>query len=862
MKKRILSLIMIISILCTFVAYADDAQSENKYYTMATTLLETVCEDEVLPVGEADIIITRAEFVAALEKTLNINIAPCTEVDYSDVPVTHKYAYEIHTALKMGWISEAASFRPADGITYSEAAKIVCSALGYDVIANSRGGYPAGYLNCASDIRLDNGISNYSSVLTKADVAVILYNTLNSKKFKQTGFGDVLEFTESDVTVAEEVYDLYRFDGVVTATPFNSLVSSYEKTSDNTIKVNGILYRYTGVTPDMLGKNFEFYICENPDNAYNEIVWCYERYGVSKEVNLYNAYMKSSDKVQTDDGVIKLASPYNFIYNGTKITDKIDDYMGKASCDAVFVDADDDGEFETVSVSEYSYIIVESIDVDGKSICGADGVALELSAKDCNTFVEGVWTEDFSLVKKELYAYTISKDKKLVQLYECNNSADLVMTGKNTDTLVLGEEEYVMSDYFKTNYLKKADFDVQITYYFGLNNELVYLEKHTDDYLYGYLIKANVSKGLDPRTEIKIYTEEDEFVSLPLADRAIIDGVKLTKKAAAFLESEDSAFIKKPQLVRVYIKDGQITKLDTAQLSTADDPVDYDRDDNDNKLTQYVFDKYIYRSTSTSFAPYFSVELTTVFFIPDDLEDEDAFQIGDNSAFSNSDTYTNIEVYDIDVTGNAPIIVMDVADKTGIGRHNLVSYVVEKVSRVLNADGEEVNMLYLWRNGSVVKLESPDSVSLKKPSGKGITKGDIVSIYSYDGVSVSYLQADFDVESVALNGQVDIVHNSDTLSSKLSYNTGFVYSAGSTYLVLDKSTDVKSTADFKQINLRTMSLNYNAQRNIYVYDSEEKTVTAISASAIKKYLEYGVTGADFAVVRHNLGLANIIYIYR
>ena len=50
----------------------------------------------------------------------------------------------------MGWISEAASFRPADGITYSEAAKIICSALGYDVVANSRGGYPAGYLNCTS----------------------------------------------------------------------------------------------------------------------------------------------------------------------------------------------------------------------------------------------------------------------------------------------------------------------------------------------------------------------------------------------------------------------------------------------------------------------------------------------------------------------------------------------------------------------------------------------------------------------------------------------------------------------------------------------------------------------------------------
>lgn len=862
MKKRILSLIMIISILCTFVAYADDAQSENKYYTMATTLLETVCEDEVLPVGEADIIITRAEFVAALEKTLNINIAPCTEVDYSDVPVTHKYAYEIHTALKMGWISEAASFRPADGITYSEAAKIVCSALGYDVIANSRGGYPAGYLNCASDIRLDNGISNYSSVLTKADVAVILYNTLNSKKFKQTGFGDVLEFTESDVTVAEEVYDLYRFDGVVTATPFNSLVSSYGKTPDNTIKVNGILYRYTGVTPDMLGKKFEFYICENPNNAYNEIVWCYERYGDSKEVNLYNATMKSADKVLTNEEIISLATPYNFIYNGVKTTGKIDNYTGKASCTATFIDADEDGRYETISVNDYNYIIVENVDVDGECIGGADQMGLDLSAKDCKYFIDGVLCEDLSLMEHGLYSYTMSKDKMLVQFVKCDKSAQLVMTGKTSDVLVLDDEEYVISKYFADHYLKKADFDVQATFYFGINGELVYMEKMTDDYEYGYLIYAKGKTGIDPKTEIKIYSEYGEFVKLPLADRPIINGDKITKKAAAYLDSKDSDIIKTPQLVRYYTKDGKITKIDTSEVSDSSNPVDYNREDNDNKLTEYVFDKYVYRSTSTSFAPYFSVELTTVFYIPEDMDDEESFHITDNSAFTNSESYTNLKIYDVDITGNAPVVVINVKSSESISRRDLATYVVEKVSRVLNEDGEEVNMLHLWRNGSIIKLESPDSVSLKKANGKTLSNGDIISVYSYDGIRVSHLQIDFDAYAGTLNTETGIVHNADSISSNLSYNTGFIYNVGSSYIMLDKSASLSGTPDFKQTNIRTLTINYNALKNVYLYDREEKTVTAVSPAVLKTYLEYGASASDFAVVRHNLGLANIVYIYR
>ena len=577
---------------------------------------------------------------------------------------------------------------------------------------------------------------------------------------------------------------------------------------------------------------------------------------------MYNAYIKSAGKVVADGETIYLASPYTFIYNGVKTTGEIDDYIGKASASAVFTDADDDGKFETVTVSDYDYIIVESIDVDGECIGGADQKSIDLSAKDCNYFIDGEWCEDITTMQKGLYAYKMSKDKKLVQFIACDKSAELVMTGKTTDIIILDDAEYPMSEYFVNHYFNKADFDVPATYYFGINGEVVYLEKLTDDYDYGYLIHAKVSTGMDPRTEIKIYNEYGEFLKLSLADKPIIDGVKITKKAAAYLNSTDSNVIKTPQLVRYYTKDGKITKIDTVEVSDSTNPIDYKKEDNNNRLTQYTFDKYVYRSTSTSFAPYFSVELTTVFYIPDDLEDEEAFHISDNSAFSNSDSYPDIKVYDIDITGNASVIVMNVGASQTITYHDLTTYVVEKVSRVLNADEEEVNLLHLWRNGTVLKLESPDRVSLKKSDGSTISKGDIVSVYSYDGTTVSHLQVDFDVKTASLNSETGIVHNSDTVSSKLSYNTGFVYNAGSSYIMLDKGVATTDTPNFVQTNIRTLTLNYNSLRNVYIYDSEEETVTSVSPSALKTYLEYGTNGVDYAVVRHNLGLASLVYIYR
>ena len=41
-------------------------------------------------------------------------------------------------------------FGPEDPVTYEQAVKMIVSALGYDLVANNKGGYPTGYLAVAS----------------------------------------------------------------------------------------------------------------------------------------------------------------------------------------------------------------------------------------------------------------------------------------------------------------------------------------------------------------------------------------------------------------------------------------------------------------------------------------------------------------------------------------------------------------------------------------------------------------------------------------------------------------------------------------------------------------------------------------
>ena len=865
--NRVLSIILVLVTLLSVSVSADSAYntdgiSENNAYERAETVLETLAGSGFLTGGSEETEITRAEFVAGLEKLLGIAAVGGDEQIFEDVGLTHRYADEIYTAYKLKWIGKSYNFRPSDALKYSEGIKVAVVALGYDIEAASGGGYPTGYLKCASDLKLSSGMDGVSESLTKHDVYILFYNMLNTKVYKQISYGGILQYAKSGETLLSSIYDLRVFEGIVTATPYNSLISASTKLAENRISVNGISYKYDGAMPDMLGRNYDFYITTDVD-AEEKIVLAVEKTYETININMSDAVLKNSRTIQSESDNIRLHSPYTLILNGTKSSKNISAFVGKTSCTATVIDADKDGEFETVLIKDYDYIVADGVDSDGGFIGDKNGKNINLSDYKCKYFIDGQKNSGLHSVKKGgVYAVLKSEDGNLVSLEKCDNTVSGTVGAKNTadGTLYVGDTEYYVSDYFKNYCFSKVVTGRETTFSLGINGELVYMADSYSEYFYGYLIGTEKGKGLSREAKIKIYSENDSMLFLPAADKLTVDGVKLTDGFDKYLSSPGGAKFNVPQMVRFKVKDGYFTHIDFSEISDAANPIDYDRSSNDdNSLTRYSFDKYVYRSTSMSFAPYFSVELTKVFYIPETLED-DLFAVRTNTVFTNAKNYTNLEVYDIDDTGNAAVVTLSVREREELTYSNSVSYVVERLSRELDENGAEVNVINVWRNGKIQKFVCPETVSVLKPTGKPIRRGDLVSIYSYDGINVTNLRVDFDAESGTVN--TGVVFNEDNLGTSITYNGGFVYSAGGTYLVLDKSADSKAVPDFTQSNLRVLAVNYNSQRNIYIYDSGDDTVTAVSASAIRTSKAYGGTYADYCLARHYLGAVQTVYIYR
>lgn len=84
-----------------------------------------------------------------------------------------------------GWISgySDTEFGPDDNVTYVQAQKMLVAALGYDIYATAKGGWPAGYKLYASSLDITKGVQGVTSddqQLTRAQVAQMIDNAMGA----------------------------------------------------------------------------------------------------------------------------------------------------------------------------------------------------------------------------------------------------------------------------------------------------------------------------------------------------------------------------------------------------------------------------------------------------------------------------------------------------------------------------------------------------------------------------------------------------------------------------------------------------------------------------------------------------------
>lgn len=146
--------------------------------------------------------VSRAEMAKILMKARNV-IKLEAAADFTDVPANHWAKNYIGNAEKFGYINGYGdgTFAPDGDVTGAQAVKMVVCLLGYEPLAQVRGGYPQGYVQIASAIGLLNDLSalEMDRPCTRESIAKMMDNALDIPLMMQTVYGaDAAEYAIFD----------------------------------------------------------------------------------------------------------------------------------------------------------------------------------------------------------------------------------------------------------------------------------------------------------------------------------------------------------------------------------------------------------------------------------------------------------------------------------------------------------------------------------------------------------------------------------------------------------------------------------------------------------------------------------------
>lgn len=175
----------------TFAAFNDVA--DNNPYRKAITTLSKLSVINGFEDGtfKPDNSVTRAEFSTLVVNMLNLQNQSYANYTFADSS-EHWAKNYIQTGYNLGIIAgfEDGTFRPDEPVTYEQALKMIDCTLGYDSLAQNRGGWPTGYIQQASELGLDKNVSGitYTANAPRGIVAQTLYNALEVEMYESNGY--------------------------------------------------------------------------------------------------------------------------------------------------------------------------------------------------------------------------------------------------------------------------------------------------------------------------------------------------------------------------------------------------------------------------------------------------------------------------------------------------------------------------------------------------------------------------------------------------------------------------------------------------------------------------------------------------
>lgn len=158
--------------------------------------------------------VTRAEMAQIILNAKNIMAAEAnadSDDMFTDVGKDHWAYNTVYTARDLGIINGNGdgTFSPDDNVTYEQAVKMITATLGYEPLAEAKGGYPEGYMAAAEQIGLTKSISfNPTDNALRKDIAILIDTALDIPLMVQTSSGSDEEYTIMDGKDGKELVTL------------------------------------------------------------------------------------------------------------------------------------------------------------------------------------------------------------------------------------------------------------------------------------------------------------------------------------------------------------------------------------------------------------------------------------------------------------------------------------------------------------------------------------------------------------------------------------------------------------------------------------------------------------------------------
>ena len=512
MKKLISLLLAISMIVCAMPVLGATNTEEATNAVKVLSALDILNGDENGDL-KLDNKITRAEFATLITRALDVN-TKASKVVFTDVPKSHWGYDAIMNCYTLGIIKGCGdgTFKPEAYVSYDEAVKMTMCALGYELYAQSKGGWPTGYLVAANQMKVTEGVT---IAATRGDIVQLLYNALSTPKMEQTSYGTKEEFSILNGKNGKEYrtlltdMDIYVANGVIGESSEGEveiLISedsedlAFDQGDEVWIEINDSdieEYQHSNVT---------VYVEKSARKEYKVICVFASDEGESltiyaEDIKDTEAYAVEYYTTGTKTKTIKIDKEATMEYNKTEFDLDVRELMNCEDCEITFIENSGDNKYDKIVISHYISARVDDVHAS-KDRISLDGTSLTFDFEDEDakiilTDIDGNKLDLYDFEEDDVVAVLSDEDtlRKYSNYIKIIKLTDSCVVGEIEETFTRNGKPYIVID--GVEYVDNTYEDLGVgdmgTFYIGITNNVIDFDGSVAADNYAYILEAALS---------------------------------------------------------------------------------------------------------------------------------------------------------------------------------------------------------------------------------------------------------------------------------------------------------------------------------------------------------------------------------